>query len=143
MTGQLGLGVMIQMLGGNEETIEVLRAALDQPIRNVELKNDADGDNSLHITLGDKVLVIKDAGQSCCEHRYMTTDDDLLYYAGSTLIDVDIAEAPSIEDKYGDPHDQQFLNIQTSKGTFTMVTHVEHNGYYGGFWLQARFEEAS
>lgn len=132
-----GMGVMIGMLGGNEKTIETLREALDQPIENIELK-----DETLRIILGDKVLVIQDDGQSCCESRYMTTDDDLGYYAGSTLIDVGVADGPCGAGEYGDPHDQQFLNIKTSKGTFTMVTHVEHNGYYGGFWLKARFEAA-
>ena len=37
-----------------------------------------------------------------------------------------------VEEEY-ETHEVQFLEIKTSKGIFTMSTHNEHNGYYGGF----------
>lgn len=77
-------------------------------------------------------LRIFDQGQSCCERRHMTCDDDLSYYAGSTLLHIGVADGPTL-DPDTEPHEQQFLNVTTSKGVFTCVNHNEHNGYYGGF----------
>lgn len=81
-------------------------------------------------------LAIFDGGQSCCEIRYMSTDDDLKDYSGATLVGWDLGEFKS-EDKDYDAHEIQFLNIRTSKGVLVCQTHNEHNGYYGGFWISA------
>jgi hypothetical protein len=35
-------------------------------------------------------------------------------------------------------HETQFLIVDTTKGSFTIVNHNEHNGYYGGFGLVAQ-----
>ena len=35
-------------------------------------------------------------------------------------------------------HECQSLLIDTSEGVIDFVTHVEHNGYYGGFSIQAK-----
>ena len=48
------------------------------------------------------------------------------------MIDAEIREAPNEPDEYGD-HEVQFLLVNTSIGTFTVASHNEHNGYYGGF----------
>ncbi len=82
-----------------------------------------------------------DGGQDCCEHRYMHSDDDIQSFVGGTLIDAEIREVPNREDGYGDVHEVQFLIVTTSKGAFTIETHNEHNGYYGGFWVVARMVE--
>jgi hypothetical protein len=94
------------------------------------------------VTLMDDVLVIRfqnnsairllDRGQDCCERRYMTTDDDLHYFSGALLLSAEVLDAPSI-DAGDESHDVQFLHVTTSKGVFTVSTHNEHNGYYGGF----------
>ena len=131
--GNLGLGVMINMLGGNEESVKAFKGALNKEIMALTLEDD-----ELLFTFSDNTKIkFYDDGQSCCESRYMTTDDDLGYYVGSTLLDAEIADAPNQdqEDEYGD-HEVQFLKVKTSKGVFTMETHNEHNGYYGGFYIK-------
>ena len=92
-------------------------------------------DNKLHFVFTDKTeIYVVDDGQSCCEMRYMTTDDDLNSFVGAKLIGLEIKDAPYAEATCEDDvHQVQFLELQTNKGVFTMATHNEHNGYYGGF----------
>lgn len=131
--GKPGLGVMIQMLGGNSASVAAWKAAVGDTIRSVAVKEDA-----LHFEFesGYKMRLV-DQGQSCCEHQYMVCDDDLSYHVGAVLHDAEIktaAEQP--HDEYGE-HEIQFLVVTTSKGQFTVANHNEHNGYYGGFWVVA------
>ena len=37
-----------------------------------------------------------------------------------------------------DVHEIQFLDVKTDKGIFQMANNNEHNGYYGGFLIEAR-----
>lgn len=128
----LGLGVMIQSLGGNEETVKAITSSLGKVIEKVSLN-----DNKLIFQFTDDTeLKMFDDGQSCCESRYMRTDDDLSEFAGATLLDFELKSAPNIKDEYG-VHQIQFLDVKTSKGVFQMANHNEHNGYYGGFWIVA------
>lgn len=129
--GQPGFGVMIEMLGGNAETVAAHHASMNKTISSVVLADDI-----LTITFTDEtVLRAFDNGQSCCEHRYMVTDDDLTKLAGSTFTGFELREAPSevIDDGYGEEHEVQFLLLNTSTGPVTFASHNEHNGYYGGF----------
>ena len=129
----LGLGVMINMLGGNENSVKSFQASIGKKIVALELVNE-----ELVFTFDDATkMKLFDGGQSCCEHRYMTTDDDLESFIGSTLTSAETREAPSVDDEHGETHEVQFLLVATSKGVFTMETHNEHNGYYGGFWVIA------
>jgi hypothetical protein len=86
-------------------------------------------------------LSIADEGQSCCESRYMTCDDDLSGHEGGQLISINTdapGHGPEVgEDDYG-CHDTRFVKVQTTKGSFTICTHNEHNGYYGGFSLRVK-----
>lgn len=133
----LGLGVMIGMLGGSENSSKAITNSIGKKIKVVELKDDI-----LYFNFEDGSLMsIRDDGQSCCENRYMTTDDDLVYFGGSILTAVEVRDAPAASSEWGD-HEVQFLLITTSKGVFTMESHNEHNGYYGGFWIQANYQEA-
>ena len=135
--GDLGLGVMINMLGGNEKTVNTINDVLNKNIINMFIEKDRWGEDSLVIEFKDESKIrIFDDGQSCCENRYIHTDDDLSAFIPSKLISVALREAPSIEDEYG-KHEVQFLIIKTSLGEFTLETHNEHNGYYGGFWVVA------
>ena len=68
----------------------------------------------------------------------MRTDDNLDYYVGSKLLGFEIKEATIMEDGYG-LHEIQFLEVRTSKGCFTMASHNEHNGYYGGFDIRVEY----
>lgn len=132
----LGLGVMIGMLGGNEMTVNAIKASIGKTITDVALV-----DEKLKFVFSDgKKIVIFDNGQSCCESRYMTTDDDLSYFKDCTFDNIELRDAPNMPNEWGE-HEVQFLLITTSKGVFTMETHNEHNGYYGGFLIVARDED--
>ena len=131
--GQLGVGVMIEMLGGNSETVKAFQSSIGKKITSLKLEDD-----QLKFSFSDDTkLLMFDNGQSCCESRYMRTDDNLGDYVGGKLIGAEIREAPSIPAEY-DEHDVQFLVVQTTKGQFTISSHNEHNGYYGGFSIVAR-----
>ena len=131
--GRFGMGVMLGYLGGNEETVNAIRSAIGKSIKLVEL---VDNRLNLHFEDGSSVQIWDD-GQSCCENRYMVTDDDLGYFHDCIFTDIELKNAPSIPDEYGE-HEVQFLDIKTSLGSFQMATHNEHNGYYGGFWIVAK-----
>ncbi len=90
--------------------------------------------NELHIEFVNGIKIkLMDVGQSCCERRYMRTDDNLEDYIGARFIGVEIKEAPEMIDEYCNVHEVQFLEIKTDRGALTMANHNEHNGYYGGF----------
>lgn len=133
---QYGLGVMIGMLSGNEDSVAAFTAALGKTIAALRLGDD----DALHFEFNDgSRLRITDEGQSCCEKRYMRTDDDLFYYVGATLLGAEIKQGPDMPDEYVE-HNVQFLEVNTSRGVFTMSNHNEHNGYYGGFSIRAAVE---
>jgi hypothetical protein len=130
-----GLGVLINRLGGNAETATAWQSAKGKEIRHVELKDDA-----LLFTFTDgSQLSVWDDGQSCCEKRYMVCHDDLKEFAGAKLLDFNEKNAPEIESPWG-THEVQFLDVVTSRGTFQVATHNEHNGYYGGFFLRLSYQ---
>lgn len=131
---QLGFSVMLNMLMGGDRGASKLQASLNKKIAKLELQS---GDpDRLYFEFEDgENMSLRDDGQSCCEHRYMTTDDDLPHYVGAELLGIEVADGPDAEDEYGECHEQQFLRINTSKGVLVVVTHNEHNGYYGGFSL--------
>lgn len=135
---QLGFGYMLKQLVGNEDTVKNFQEAQGKEIKELSLGED----DALHFRFTDgSGIKIYDDGQSCCEHRYMTTDDDLSFYVGSTFLDAEIKDAPNEVDEMLDVHEVQFLEIKTSKGSFTMKSHNEHNGYYGGIWMVIEREE--
>lgn len=128
MDNNLGLGVMLRLLGDDGSTARNFQAAVGKTITEVKMEND-----NLYLNFSDHSgIVLYDDGQSCCESRYMTTDDKLEDFVGATLVGGEIREAPDVVDDYA-YHEVQFLLITTSKGVFTLETHNEHNGYYGGF----------
>lgn len=130
---QLGLGVIINMLGGNEETINTIKSSLNKVIKSIKLDND-----ELVMEFEDDTKIkIFDDGQSCCEHRYMNCDDNLEQFVGAQFLNAEIREGKTIQ-VYSDEHDIQFLVVITNKGNITFSNHNEHNGYYGGFWIVAQ-----
>ena len=133
---QDGFGVMIGMLAGNADSVAAFTAAVGKTIAALRLRDD---DVLLFEFSDGSKLKLSDEGQSCCERRYMRTDDDLSYYVGAILMGATIKPAPEQPDEYG-VHDVQFLEIQTDRGVFTMSSHNEHNGYYGGFLIRASVE---
>ena len=148
---KLGMGVVLRQLGGNAETVESYHKAIGKIIKHIELsppKEDSnrwgeDGQDTLKVTFDDdSMLTVFDGGQSCCESRYMRTDDKFEDFVGAQLISMEIKQAPTMTGEYGDEHEVQFLELMTSKGALTMASHNEHNGYYGGFAIELKFKEA-
>lgn len=126
--GQPGIGAMLHYLGGGSENdpakyygAEVLDAKIV--------------DDRLRLKLDTGVNIeIWDNGQSCCEHRYMTTDDNVLSLQGGKLVRIEAKPGPDAPADY-DEHETVFVEVATDKGFITVVNHNEHNGYYGGFGL--------
>ena len=152
----LGMGVMLKQLAGNRETVESYHKAIGKTIKHIELSPpkdgvsqwDDDGKDVLKVQFDDgSMLLAFDDGQSCCESRYMRTDDKFEDFVGATLVSMELKQAPDIteedEDGWGQTHEVQFLELMTSKGALTMASHNEHNGYYGGFAIELRFLEAT
>lgn len=125
---QVGLGVMIfQLSGGSRnssteyEGLTIVKVSMDE--------------THLHLSFDNgKNISIWDNGQSCCENRYMNTDDDIQTLVGGRLLHIIAKEGPNNEDQY-EVHEQIFVEVATDKGLITLVNHNEHNGYYGGFGL--------
>lgn len=133
MNDNTGLGVILKALGGNKETVDTIEQSLNKEITALVVE-----DNELKLTFKDGTkIALFDGGQSCCENRYMNTDDDLKDYVGAKLQGVEVADGPLEEHGY-DTKESQFLKVETSKGTFTVVNYNEHNGYYGGFYIEAK-----
>jgi len=129
---------MIGLLSGNEETVEAYKGGVGKVIKSI-LLDAARGDSGALIIrfTDDTGIIVWDDGQSCCESRYMTTDDDLSAFVGATLNDMDIRDGGTVGGGY-EEHEVQFLVVNTSLGSFTCETHNEHNGYYGGFLIRIR-----
>jgi hypothetical protein len=133
---QTGIGVMLRYLGGNKETVDTIKTSLNKIIEKVWLNKEK---NELFFKFEDNTgMVIWDNGQSCCEYRYMRTDDILSEFSGAKFLDIELKHAPDQEDEYGQVHEIQFLDIKTDKGVFQISTHNEHNGCYGGFYVVAK-----
>lgn len=129
----LGMGVMLGIRGGNQKTVEAVKGSLGKTFTTLEL-----ADDNLVLTFEDNMkLKLWDGGQNCCERRYMRTDDNLSDYVGGQLLDIELRDAPYQEDEYDEVHEVQFLAVKTSKGMFVISNHNEHNGYYGGFYIEA------
>lgn len=126
---QPGMGAMIHYLSGGSKHDP--SEYYGQKITSAEIKDDA---LILGLSPSGKTISIWDNGQSCCESRYMRTDDDVQSLVGHELRRIEAKEAPNIDDEYGE-HEQVFVEVGTDKGFITIANHNEHNGYYGGFGL--------
>lgn len=126
---QPGIGAMLRRLSGGSEHDP--KEFYGQKVMAAEII-----DNRLRLGLsGGKFIEIWDDGQSCCESRYMTCDDDVKSLVGHDLVRIDAKDGPDTEGEYGNIHEQVFIEVGTDKGFITIANHNEHNGYYGGFGL--------
>lgn len=126
----LGLMVMVNQLFGDFGQ-EAYQNSLNKKILNLEII-----DNSLAFSFEDNSKTkFFDNGQTCCEYRYMHTDDNLQDFIGAVFNSVEIREGPEENGEYGESKESEFMIVNTSKGQFTIVNYNEHNGYYGGFSL--------
>lgn len=128
---------MISELSGYGDTLKILKEHLGKVISDISIQMRGEDAESLRLCFSDgSVIEVFDDGQSCCERRYMVCDDKLEDFKGATLTSMELRDGPT--DESDDVHEIQFLLVNTSKGTFTVSNHNEHNGYYGGFSLNIR-----
>lgn len=124
----LGIGAVIHTLSGRSP--KKPNDYYGKKIKTAELI-----ENEILISFEDGLKIkIWDDGQSCCESRYITTDDDVKDLIGQILISINAKDGPDIERDYG-YHEQVFVEIQGNNSSITFCTHNENNGYYGGFVL--------
>lgn len=129
-----GIGAMLHYLGGGSEHAPT--EYYGQKVRSAELITDGALPDRLRLGLScGKSIDIWDDGQSCCERRYMTCDDDVKSLVGHALTRIEAKEGPAVDGEYGDLHEQVFVEVATDGGFITIANHNEHNGYYGGFGL--------
>lgn len=124
----LGIGAMIRSMSGSDENASDFYGKII-----TEAKLD---DDKVFLTFedGTKIRVFDD-GQSCCESRYMRTDDDVQTLVGQKIVSMGVKSAENgSDDGYGE-HEICFLEIQTENFPITFSNHNEHNGYYGGFGM--------
>jgi len=132
----LGIKVMMNLLGGDKETSSIWKEVEGRTIKAIRLDRGA-----LHFELEDGLgFRLIDDGQSCCEARYITSDgEDFDFYCGAKLKKITMKEGPLRGNhEECDVHEVCFVEIETTKGSFSVCTHVEHNGYYGGFSIALR-----
>ena len=127
---------MISKLIGGQYLEVALTKARRKTIESLSLN-----DNVLRFTFTDgSKLRVYDNGQSCCESRYMQTDDTLGDFVGANLLGVEVRETVGGSGEHEEEHEVQFLIVATSKGSFTAANYNDHNGYYGGFSIEAAFD---
>jgi len=140
-----GTGVLLSFLTDRGKSAALIAACVGKRIKYLEIQTHEDDyfreDDELRVGFTDgQTIKIFDDGRSCCEERYMRTDDDLTTFIGADFRGARVEDGPDIEDDY-DKHECQFLLVDTSLGTFTIANHNKHNGYYGGFAISAELVE--
>lgn len=126
-----GIGAMLHYLSGGSENDP--KKYYGKKITRVALNADTE---RLEIDFEDGTKIdIWDDGQSCCESRYLRTDDNLNDIVGGTLTEIKVKEVKDDEDGDDDCHEIMFLELVTDKGSVVFSAHNEHNGYYGGFGM--------
>lgn len=142
-----GFGFNLRLLFGSDGHTET--AVLDSAGKTIRAITLADGESDWSTGMAflftdDTAVIFYDGARSCCEHRFMTTDDDLAPFVGATFMDVALSEknTPDGEGQSewddGEQHEWCFVDFTTSMGVFTSTMHDRHNGYYGGIALAAR-----
>lgn len=99
---QLGVGAMIGMLGGNEETVNAHNQAKGRKIVSAKVDEATREDGALILSFdGGSRLTVWDGGRSCCESRYITCDDNLDDLAGEFLKEIVLKEGPEEQSELG------------------------------------------
>lgn len=123
-----GIGAMLHYLGGGSDKDP--SDYYGKTITNILID-----DERMLIQL-EEVTTIKifDDGQSCCEARYISCDDDVSVLIGEKLSKVESKDGDTTDDDW-QVHETIFIEVATDKDHITFCNHNEHNGYYGGFGL--------
>lgn len=129
MSESQSLAYLFAMKNRSRTMYDLYCDIVGKQIRNLGLIDD----QLMFIFTDGQKVAIEDDMQNCCENRYMRTDDVLADYMDAKLIGIELKEANTIDDKNIEQHDVWFLEVVTSKGSFTCSFHNEHNGYYAGF----------
>lgn len=80
-------------------------------------------------------IMIWDDGQSCCESRYLTTDDDLGDLIGKKFWYVE-TKPVEVQEDGDESHEIVFVEIGYEDDHITLASHNRHNGYYSGATLR-------
>lgn len=129
-----GVGVLLHWLGGG--TPHSSEEYYGKRIKAARLVHASSPERFIIEFEGGPTIHIQDAGQSCCEERYLVLDDDPQVLVGGVLQEIRVKDGPNLPSKYSEEHESAFIEIQTDKSQIVLTTHVEHNGYYGGFALE-------
>jgi hypothetical protein len=121
------------MLALLNNTLPVLSSAIKScSLIDLNVARDERGALELVLENGYRIVLTDIAGQSCCEHRYMHTDDDLTSLVGESLQRIWVGEFTEQGGDYGDTLEGAFIHIQTNRDAVVIAIYNSHNGYYGG-----------
>lgn len=98
----------------------------------------AAGEDRVRIYFTDYTQLYFYVNTSCCEARYIETDDDIEDIIGGDLLYIETKETGEYKviknkDHSEDYHEIMFLEIATTRGFITYAAHNIHNGAYSGF----------
>lgn len=124
-------------------TEEVMAEHVGKAIRSVSIQGgDADDTVMKHVYIifedGSALDLSNDEDPQ--QRTSISCDDDLPFYVGSTFQGAAFRAAAPVRTELPDDSvsDVRFLQVSTSTGSFTVASHVLHNGYYGDFELVAK-----
>jgi hypothetical protein len=140
----LGFGAMMSTLTKTNGD-EALTLGNGNTIVSITIDTDKREDGVVIIRFIDGAqLELWDNARSCCESRWLHSDDDLPYFTNCTLVSVSVEGGDSEEDSDngGNVKESEFIKIQTSLGMITVVAYNSHNGYYGGISINSEFTSA-
>jgi len=83
-------------------------------------------------------IKIWDDGQSCCEERHMSCEDDVSDLEGHFLRNIEVKSSGEEDAGWDGVYEWCFIEIATDQNFITLQTHNEHSGYYGGFGLSIK-----
>lgn len=108
-------------------------------IKEIKEYCDKDKEGFVIVTDKQKIKILIDSYQSCCEQwGYITSEDDFEDYIGSELLEISLTDdalqstilklaADGVSSEYTDC---MFINVNTSKGLLQFTLYNSHNGYY-------------
>ena len=132
----------------NRKRLESLEFVKGKIINTIDIH-----DNIVEIGFEDATILKMHNDYQCCECRYFLTDDDINYYNGAKVINIETRDTVYKDDvpcyeidcyglKNGCDHassngaEVQFLLITTNLGVITIQAYNKHNGYYAGINLE-------
>jgi predicted phage gp36 major capsid-like protein len=114
---------------GQKDAAEIIERCIGKKIIEVKFSDD-----TIFLTFADmKTLWIWDGGQSCCERRFMRTDDNIQELVGLDFEGLELSTVARCSFESLDEREIQFLKVKAGWVEVVFSSHNEHNGYYGGF----------